>query len=124
MTVDNFAELIGYACSAKHIAHTDIKSQFADFTVCLMEYIEKGVHEKVVEIRFDNHKATLSATFDKNDICDFAILYPDQIEDIDQVLLHLSEKYDYDFLKSSWILSNCYMSIKETKEGIVFTFRY
>lgn len=124
MTVDNFAELIKYVCNTKHIAYTDIKNLFANFPICLMEYIEKEVHEKVVEIRFDDCKATLSATFDEKDICDYIILFPDQIENIDQLFLYLSENYDYDFLKGSWILSNCYMKIKEEKEGIIVTFRY
>lgn len=124
MTVENFKELIDYTCTAIRLPHKDIQFRFANFSVCLMEYFNKDVHDKVVEVYFDNYKATLSATFDKNDICDYAILYPDLIDDIDQLLLFLSEKYDYDFLKSSWILSNCYMSIKEDKEGIIFIFKY
>ena len=124
MTVDNFAELIKYVCSTKHIEYTDMKTRFANFPICLMEYIEKDVYEKVVEIRFDDYKSTLSATFDKKDICDYIVLFPDQIENIDQLFLYLSENYDYDFLKGSWILSNCYMNIKEDKEGIIFIFRY
>lgn len=124
MTVENLKELIKYACNTKHIAYTDIKTKFADFPICLMEYIEKGIHDKVAEIRFDEHKATLSATFDKEDICDYVILFPDQIENIDQLFLYLSDNYDYDFLKGNWILSNCYMKVKENREGIICTFRY
>lgn len=124
MTVENLNKLIEHACGVKHIIYNDIKNKFADFPICLMEYIEKDVHEKVVEIRFGDYKATLSTTFDEKDMCDFAILFPDRIENIDQVLLFLSEKYDYDFLKGSWMLPNCYMSVRESREGIVFSFRY
>lgn len=124
MTVDNFAELIKYVCDTKHIAYTDIKTRFADFPICLMEYIENDIHEKVIEVRFGDYKATLSATFDEKDMCDFAILFPDRIENIDKLLLYLSETYDYDFLKGSWMLPNCYMSVRESREGIIFSFRY
>lgn len=44
---------------------------FVVFPICLMKYIEKDVHEKIVEIRFDDYNAILSAAFDKKDICDY-----------------------------------------------------
>lgn len=122
MTLENFIELIGYACSALRLSHTDIQTEYSDYPICIINYVEKGINDKNIEIRFDGHSASLSALFNDKDICDFVILHPDEIENIDQILSYLSENYKYDFLKSCWIISNYKIGLDEMEGGIVFKF--
>lgn len=124
MTVDNFKELIEYTCSVLKLPHADIKNKFADFPMCIMDYIENGELDKSIEIRFDKLNATLTTTFDENNICNFIILHPDEVKDTEPLISYLIDYCDYDFIKCWWTLPNCYMKIREDKDNITFCFRY
>lgn len=124
MTVGNFKELIGYACTTLRLSHADIKEKFADFPMCIMDYIENGELDKSIEIRFDGLNAALTALFDKENICNFIILHPDEVGDTEPLISYLIDNCNYDFIKHWWTLSNCYMKIREEENGIIFTFRY
>ncbi len=91
-------------------------------STCLMEYVEKGIHENIFEIRFDDENATLSCGFDDVDQCNICYLFFDNLKIIDDFVFYLSDKHEYDFVQSRWILSNCYMKIKAMKDNICLLF--
>ena len=122
MDIQHYSELIKHAGSILKLSHVNIENKYVDYPICIMKHIEKGVRQDIIEIRFDEQEATLSVTFDNENICNFVLLFADKIEDIDPIIIYLNNKYDYDYLKSHWLLSNCYMKVKESEEGIIFVF--
>lgn len=114
--------LITEACNILNCSLSEVRLKYSDYPTCLMEYIEKGIRDNIVEIRFDNENSTLSCGFDEKNQCDICYLFFDDIEVIEDYITYLNDKHDYDFMRSSWILSNCYMKINITKDDRFFIF--
>lgn len=119
---NHFSNLINYASSVLKLSEQEIRDKFSDAPICLMEYIEKGVHEHIIEIRFDEEYATLSCSFDKSNKCNCSFLFTDDMDDIDFYIRYFNNTYDYDYIRSGWILPNCYLSIKTIDKEICFLF--
>jgi len=115
-----FDTLLEHAWSILGISADDLKQTYKDYTVCLMEYIEKEVHEHIIEIRFDNEKATISISLDKENKCAVSFLFFDSTEDEKLLIDHLVNSTDYDFRKCSFKLPSCSLKIKETKTKTYF----
>lgn len=64
-----------------------------------MEYIERGVHENIVEIRFDEEYATLSYSFDKKNKYDYSFLFTDDMDDIDFYINYFNKIYGFVIIK-------------------------
>ncbi|PXV62469.1 hypothetical protein CLV62_1199 [Dysgonomonas alginatilytica] len=122
MDIQHFSELIKHAGSILWLSHGDIENKYVNYPICIMKHIEKGVCEDIIEIRFDEQEVTLATTFDNDNICNLVLLFPDKIGDIDQIIIYLNDRFNYNYLKSHWLLSNCSVKIKKSKEGIVFAF--
>lgn len=121
-SLSNISNLIDHAKSVLGLSEEDIRNRFSDTPICLMEYIEKGVHENIIEIRFDKEYATLSCSFDINNKCDYAFLFIDNSDDIDPCINYFNNTYDYDYMRSGWILPNCYLAIKTIDKEFSFMF--
>lgn len=119
---NHFSNLINYASSVLKLSEQEIRDKFSDAPICLMEYIEKSVHENIIEIRFDKEYATLSCSFDINNKCDYAFLFIDNSDDIDLCINYFNDTYDYNYMRSGWILPNCYLAIKTIDKEFSFMF--
>lgn len=84
------------------LSFSEIKRKYANFPICLMNYHEKGVEEKYIEIRFDEEELTVTCTFDEEGTCDCIYLFPDKDEPLKNFVNDLKEAYEYDFIKSRW----------------------
>ena len=119
---NHILNLISNASDVLNYSLTEIRKKYSEMPICLMEYIEKGIQENIFEIRFDDENATLSCGFDDNNLCNICYLFFDDNEVIDEYITYLNDRHDYDFMRSSWILSKCYMKIKITKDDRFFIF--
>lgn len=97
-----------------------LKEKYKIYPICLMEYIEKEVHQHVIEIRFDYEEATISISFDKENNCDASFIFFDSPEDEELLIEHLIDSADYNFKKSSFKLPSCSLKVKETKSETCF----
>lgn len=111
-----YTELIKHASSVLKLSQKQIREKYADYPICLMDYVEKGIHENSIEIRFDKEEVTLTCTFNNDKSCDSVFLFPDSDQFIEEFISYLIENYDYNFLKNRFSLPNCYAKVKELKE--------
>lgn len=111
-----YFKFIEHASSVLKLSLPQIKEKYADYPLYLIDYIEKDINEKSIEIRFDKDNSTLTCTFDEDGNCDTSFLFPDDDKLIEEFVGHLTEYHDYSFMKSRFILGNCYLKIKELKE--------
>ncbi len=114
---DNKYELlIEEASNTLGLSYQQLKDKYKDYPICLMEYIEGIIYERVIEVRFDKEEATMSISFDKEDICDASFLFYDNLKDEDSFIEYLNKDTDYDFKRSSWVMADCYLKVKPPKK--------
>lgn len=111
-----YTELIGHASSVLKLSLSQIKEKYIDYPLCLMDYIEKDIHEKSIEVRFDKEGVTLTCTFNNEGNCDSTFLFPDSDQLIEDFVDYLTDNHDYSFVRSRFMLGNCYLKVKELKE--------
>jgi len=115
--------LIEEACGSLGLSYQSLKDKYKDYPVCLMEYIEKEIYERVIEVRFDSQLATFSLSFNKENICNATFLFFDNVENEDLFIEYLNKDTEYDFKRSSWIMIDCYLKVKPpTKYETAFYF--
>lgn len=118
---DNKYELLTEeACSVLGLPYEELKDKYKDYPICLMEYIEGSIYERVIEVRFDKEEATISISFNKNNICDASFMFFDNLKDEDSFIEYLNVDREYDFERSSWIMPDCNLKVKPSKYEMVF----
>lgn len=117
-----FKILVEEACDVLGLSYQILKDRYNDYPICLMEYIEKTIREFIIEVRFNNHSATISLSFDTENNCNGAFLFFDSADDEDSFLEHLRENADYDFKWSRWTMINCFLKIEASKYETAFCF--
>lgn len=111
-----YSKFIERISSLLKLSLSRIKEEYADYSICLMDYIEKDIHEKPIEIRLDNKEVTLTCAFDNDENCDSVSLFLDKDKQIEGFVSYLVDNHDYSFYKSRFSLPNCYAKVKELKE--------
>lgn len=119
---NNFEMLIEESCAALGLSYQELKDKYKDYPICLMEYIEKEIYERVIDVRIDTEKATFSLSFDKENICNGTYLFFDNLTDEDSFIEYLNVDTEYDFKRSSWIMPDCYLKLKPSKYETAFCF--
>lgn len=115
-----FETLLEHASVALGQSADELKEKYKDYPVCLIDCIEKETHEYVIEVRFDNEEATISISFDSENLCNGFLLFLDKNEDENFLIDHLIEMADYNFKKSCFKLPNCFLKINESKHSLTF----
>lgn len=111
-----YSKIIEQASSVLKLSISQIKEKYTDYPLYLIDYIEKDIQEKSIEIRFHKEGITLTCTFDKDGNCDESFLFPDDDQLIEDFVGYLTDHHDYSFMRSRFMLGNCYLKIKELKE--------
>ena len=111
-----YSKIIEEASSVLKLSISQIKEKYTDYPLYLIDYIEKDIQEKSIEICFSKEGITLTCTFDKDGNCDESFLFPDDAQLIEDFVGYLTDHHDYSFMRSRFMLGNCYLKIKELKE--------
>lgn len=111
-----YSKIIEQASSVLKLSISQIKEKYTDYPLYLIDYIEKDIQEKSIEIRFSKEGITLTCTFDKDGSCDESFLFPDDAQLVEDFVSYLTDHHDYSFMRSRFMLGNCYLKIKELKE--------
>ena len=111
-----YSKIIEQASSVLKLSISQIKEKYTDYPLYLIDYIEKDIQEKSIEIRFHKERITLTCTFDKDGKCDESFLFPDDAQLVEDFVSYLTDHHDYSFMRSRFMLGNCYLKIKELKE--------
>lgn len=106
--------MLEVASSVLELSYPVVRSKYANMPICFLEYIENGKTDNIIEVRFDETGTTLSCSFNEGNMCDASFLFWDNIDEITDLVHYLNDCYEYDFIKSRWILPSCYLSIKIT----------
>lgn len=118
----DFKQLIENASSVLKLSCDELINNYKDYPIYITEYIENEVHEHYVKIRFDKPGATLSCYLNEKKSCNHACLLLDTNSNEDLFIDHLIDNADYNFKKSSWLLNDCYLKIKECDDNSHFYF--
>lgn len=114
--------LTDYAGSVLQQSLQSIREKFPFHEISLFDNPSNGAENSIMEIRFDKEHATLSCSFDADKRCNMAYLFPDDTELLPYFIQYFNEKYTYDYLKSRWVLGDCFLSVKYNKFVTCFMF--
>lgn len=122
--IDYFPRIIDHIVSILDMETEEIKAGFSDYPVCITEFIENGITEKSVEIRFDKEKATVTCLFDNRGKCDFCLLFLNAMETeaMSDYLDYMNDNYKYNFVLNKWRVGDSYAQIQMNKKEISFNF--
>lgn len=112
------ARLINCCSLILRLSHDEIKENYSDNPMYVAEYIENGIKENLIELLFDDEKATLSCTFDENNSCNASHIFFDNLNELKNYISYLNKTYDYDYIQNRWVLPNSFISIERTKDDI------
>jgi len=129
MTLQSYQELtitklIQHASSALWLNISELKKRFRNFPICLMDYIENDSKENLVEIRFDDEKATLSCMLNKDSKSNNIFLFFDDSDCLNEYINYLNTVYTYDYRECRWLLPDCYLSLKKAEYDMCMYFYY
>lgn len=113
---NKFKKLTEEASDVLGLSYQFLKDKYKSYPICLLEYFEKEVNRKSIEVRFDNEETTLTCYFNDEEKCDSAYLFPDHDKHLEDFISYLTDSHDYSFIKSRFMLDNCYLKVKEMKE--------
>lgn len=115
--IHDYANLLQQINSLLNITLSEIKNKYVDYPHCLIDYFEKDVTEKSIEIRFDKEEYTITCVFNTEGKCNTVYLFPDENETIEKFISYFKENYEYDFIKNRWETSFFYIKIKELAQS-------
>lgn len=113
-----YSKVIETVSTILGLSFSEIKSKFANYPHCVINYFEKEILDKSIEIRFDEVQVTITCTFDSDEFSDYIILFPDKEETIHGFIGYLSKTYDYDYIKTRWITPDYFIKIKELTQAV------
>lgn len=120
ISIEYCAILINCSSLVLRLSHDEIKESYSDNPMYVAEYIENGIIENLIELAFDDQKATLSCAFDENNSCNASYIFFDDLDELSNYISYLNKTYQYDYIKSCWVLPNSFISIEKTKDDICF----
>ena len=118
IVANSYADLFLQAGNLLNSSFQEIKTKYADYPHCEINYFENGENDKSIEIRFDKEEVTTTCTFNVDEISDFIILFPDKEETIHGFISYLAKAYDYDFIKTRWITPDYFIKVKEMSQAV------
>ncbi|MBD8348065.1 hypothetical protein [Dysgonomonas sp. HGC4] len=118
------AILINCSSLVLRLSHDEIKESYSDNPMYVAEYIENGMKENLIELAFDDQKATLSCAFDGNNTCNASYIFLDNLDELNNYISYLNKTYAYDYIQNRWTLPNSFISIKKAKDDIYFVSIY
>jgi len=91
----------------------EIRNRYSDYPYCLIDYFEREITEKSLEVRFDKEEITMTCTFNSMGDCNAVYLFPDKNEFIENFVTYLKEKSEFDFIRNRWKMSAYFIKIGE-----------
>ena len=120
ISIEYCAILINCSSLVLRLSHDEIKESYSDNPMYVAEYIENEVKENIIDLLFEDQRATLSCTFDKNNSCNTSHIFLDDLDELSNYISYLNKTYAYDYIQNHWVLPNSFISIKKTKDDICF----
>lgn len=108
----SYYDLLQLITSLLNLSLPEIRQKIADYPYCLIDYFEKGVEERSIEIRFAMDELTVTCLFSNEDKCESVYLFPDKNEYVKGFISYLEITHNYDYFKNRWTASGCYIKAK------------
>lgn len=97
--------------------YSDLKYKYQQCPVCLIEYNNReDLEKKVVEIRFEEERATVSCIYRRNNKCEALWIFFDNHFDVVKYLDFLKNNFVYDYFTCRWLISDYFMTFKKVDD--------
>lgn len=109
-----FKDLIQFSSSILDLTHEEVITLYSMYPICSGKFIENVISRKYLDIRLSKEEITLTCSFNQDNKCEFAFFYGDENITL-KFVDYLLDYYEYDFVESRWLLSDCFLKITESK---------
>mgnify|MGYP006947725368 FL=1 len=96
--IKGYYYLLQQITSLLNLSLPEIRQKYINYPYCLIDYFEKNVEEKSIEIRFDQEAFTMTCLFSNEGKCEFVYLFPDKNEYVKGFISYLEITQNYDYL--------------------------
>ena len=110
--IKGYYYLLQQITSLLNLSLPEIRQKYINYPYCLIDYFEKDVEEKSIEIRFDQEAFTMTCLFSSEGKCEFVYLFPDKNEYVKGFISYLEITQNYDYLMNRWAIPGCYIKAK------------
>lgn len=110
--IKSYYYLLQQITSLLNLSLPEIRQKYIDYPYCLIDYFEKDVEKKSIEIRFDEEEFTMNCLISSEGKCEFVYLFPDKNEYAEGFISYLEISQRYDYLMNRWAVSGCYIKAK------------
>ena len=107
--IKGYYYLLQQITSLLNLSLPEIRQKYINYPYCLIDYFEKNVEEKSIEIRFDQEAFTMTCLFSNEGKCEFVYLFPDKNEYVKGFISYLEITQNYDYLMNRWAIPGCYI---------------
>lgn len=104
--------LLQQITSLLNLSLPEIRQKYINYPYCLIDYFEKDMQEKSIEIRFAQEEFTMTCLFSSDGKCEFVYLFPDKNEYVERFISYLEITQSYDYLMNRWTTPGCYIKAK------------
>lgn len=94
--IKSYYYLLQQITSLLNLSLPEIRQKYINYPYCLIDYFEKEVEEKSIEIRFDQEEFTLTCLFSNDGKCEFVYLFPDKNEYVKGFISYLEITQSYE----------------------------
>ncbi|GEM_PF-564998 len=113
----DYYKLTYQAISILDLPFSVIKDKYPDNPVCLMDYFEKDIKQKGIEVWFDNESASIISCFNDDLKCVASHLIFENEKEIRKYIYFLNKNFDYDYICSRWLMPDNFLVIR-TLDGL------
>ena len=117
LDIENYTCLLQQINALMKLTLSEIRYIYESYPHCIIDYCEKEVAEKLIEIRFDKQEVSITCTFNAEGKCNIIYLFSDKRETIEKLIHYLKAKHEYSYIKKRWTVSAYYACIKETSDS-------
>jgi len=107
--IKSYYYLLQQITSLLDLSLPEIRQKYRNYPYCLIDYFEKDVEEKSIEIRFDQEEFTITCLFSDEGKCQSVYLFPDKNEYVTKFISYLEITQSYDYVKNRWTAPSCYI---------------
>jgi hypothetical protein len=108
----NAAGILQQLSSLLHLSLSEVKKRYSNYPCTQIDCSGKGLKEKLLEIRFEQDKITVTCVFDSEEKCIGIYLFPDKEEITVSIMLYLKEHFEYNDVCNRWTAPGYFIKIK------------
>lgn len=115
-------ELIVKGSSVLNLSLSEIMDLYSKSVFCIKDCFSEDIRQKCIEVQLNKEELTLTCLLDCDEHCSSAFIFIEDEEVFDEFVAYATDTYDYSFVRSRFVLSDCFLQVKELNDRLYLSF--